>query len=243
MSTTASLGSPVSRESALRIAMAARTLPGVEIAAFVHALGNRLGLPVTDDKLARVTVADLKAMLQGDEIVDPGVDGASLKAAVRYLWGEGLADDAPTPDADAPGDEGALRVAVASNSGEQLDGHFGSCNRFLVYRVAEDAIHLVAVRSTLSTDAEEDRNTARAALIGDCHLVYVQSVGGPAAAKLVRAGIHPVKLPAGGPAREAVARLQQSLQRPPPWLAKVLGREATSLARFVPEDEDEEANP
>lgn len=233
MNKPASLGSPVSRDSALRIAMAARALPGVEVAAFVHALGNRLGLPVTDDKLARVTVEDLKAMLQGDEIVDPGVDRASLKAAVRYLWGEGLADDAPAPETDVPEGDGALRVAVASNTGEQLDGHFGSCSRFLVYRVAEDAVHLVAVRATREADGEEDRNVARAALIGDCHLVYVQSVGGPAAAKLVRAGVHPVKLPGGGPAREAVARLQQSLRRPPPWLAKVLGREAASLARFA----------
>jgi len=238
MSTPISLGSPVSRESALRIAMAARALPNVEVAAFVHALGARLGLPVTDDKLARVTVADLKAMLQGDEIVDPGVDGAALKAAVRYLWGEGLADDAPTLDADAPAGEDALRVAVASNSGESLDGHFGSCNRFLVYRVSEDSLHLVAVRSTLAADGEDDRNAARAALIGDCHLVYVQSVGGPAAAKLVRAGIHPVKFPAGGAARDAIARLQSTLQRPPPWLAKVLGREAQTLARFASADEE-----
>lgn len=239
MNATAPNGSPVSRETALRIAMAARTLPGVNVAAFVHALGERLGLPVTDEKLARMTVADLKAMLQGDEIVDPGVEGSTLKTAVRYLWGDGLADDAPAPDADAPQGEGALTVAVASNSGEQLDGHFGSCNRFLIYRVAEDGIWLTGVRATLEADGAEDRNAARAELLVGCQLVYVQSVGGPAAAKVVRVGVHPVKFPAGGAAREVLKQLQSVLNSPPPWLARALGKEARSLARFVPAAEAE----
>ena len=233
MNATASLGSPVSREAALRLAMAARTLPGVEVAAFVHALGERLGLPVTDAKLAQMTVADLKTMLQGDDLVDPGVEGDALKAAVRYLWGEGLDAGAPLPEAGLPDGEGRLTVAVASNTGEQLDGHFGSCNRFLIYQVSQDAARLVAVRPTRAADAAEDRNVARAALIADCQLVYVQSIGGPAAAKVIRAGVHPVKFPAGGTAREAIARLQATLHRPPPWLAKVLGCEAESLARFA----------
>lgn len=232
MNATAPTGSPVSRETALRIAMAARALPGVNLAAFVHALGERLGLPVTDDKLARMTVADLKAMLQGDEIVDPGVDGSALKAAVRYLWGEGLADDAPVADPDIPQGEGALTVAVASNSGEQLDGHFGSCKRFLIYRVAEDGIWLAAVCTALQADGAEDRNAARAELLAGCQLVYVQSIGGPAAAKVVRAGVHPVKHPAGGAAREVLRPLQQVLGSPPPWLARALGRKAQSLERF-----------
>lgn len=239
MNTASPHGSPVTREAALRIAMAARSLPGVEIAAFVRALGDRLGLPVTDDKLSRVTVADLKTLLQGDEIVDPGVDSAALKAAVRYLWGEGLGDDVPTPDDGVPASEGALRVAVASNTKELLDGHFGSCNRFLIYQVAEDGIWLVDVRDTAATDEADDRNVARAALIADCHLAYMQSIGGPAAAKVVRAGIHPVKFPVGGEAREVLHQLQGTLKRPPPWLAKVLGREAPSLAQFTADEEAE----
>ena len=236
MNAFAPLGSPVSREAALRIAMAARTLPGVRIPDFVHSLGERLGLPVTDDKLARMTVEDLKAMLQGDEIVDPGVDREDLKAAVRYLWGEGLDADAPVPET-APVGAGWLKVAVASNTAEQLDGHFGSCARFLIYHVSENGIILSAVRPTRDADGAEDRNVARAALISDCHIVYVQSMGGPAAAKVVRAGVHPVKFPAGGTAREALARLQTTLVAPPPWLARILGKEATTLARFVTDPE------
>jgi hypothetical protein len=51
-------------------------------------------------------------------------------------------------------------------------------------------------------DAEfaEDKNLWRARLIGDCHVCYVVSIGGPAAAKVIRADIYPIKVPDGGPA-------------------------------------------
>lgn len=232
-------GSPITREAALRIAMSVRCLPGIETAAFVHALGERMGLPVTEDKLARVTVADLKALLQGDEIIEPDIEAAALKSAVRFLWGEGLDDGAPSPDSVLPDASGLLKVAVASNNNEQLDGHFGSCTRFLVYLVSEEAVALAEVRSAHEADQAEDRNAARANLIADCHLAYMQSIGGPAAAKLVRAGVHPVKYPSGGAARDVLAQLKGTLRHPPPWLAKVLGRGDGGLGRFVCDEEDE----
>lgn len=222
------------REVAQRIRMAVRTLPGVDAREFVMALTARLGEPITEEKLSRVTVGDLKAMLQGDEIVEPDVAREQIKAAVRCLWGEGTEDaDVPAAADYAEGDmRGSLRVAVASNNREDLDGHFGSCLRFLVYQVSRSEVRLIGVRPTLSSEDAQDRNVARARLIDDCHLVYVQSIGGPAAAKVVRAGVHPVKLRGGGPARATLARLQTSLASPPPWLAKIMGVEAASLARF-----------
>ena len=49
-------------------------------------------------------------------------------------------------------------------------------------------------------DLAEDKNLWRAQLIGDCHVAYVVSIGGPAAAKVIRADIYPIKVPDGGPA-------------------------------------------
>lgn len=127
---------------------------------------------------------------------------------------------------------GSILVACASNGGEMLDGHFGSCERFAVYRVSPTELSLVEERSTAAADEAEDRNVARARLIGDCQVIFLQSIGGPAAAKVVRAGIHPVKVAKAGPARETLARLQESLISPPPWLARVMGVPAASLAPF-----------
>jgi nitrogen fixation protein NifX len=60
---------------------------------------------------------------------------------VRYLWGEDVDDDEdlppvePTSRGEMPG---SLRVAVASNRADNLDGHFGSAPRFLIYQVGKD---------------------------------------------------------------------------------------------------------
>jgi nitrogen fixation protein NifX len=229
----------ITKGAALRIALAAKALAGVEPRAFTLKLAEKIGLPITEDKLAGLTVADLKLILTGEESVEPDADTAAIKLAVRYLWGDnGDASDVPRPEAYSDGElPGSLRVAVASNSADNLDGHFGSALRFLVYQVGKNAIKLVDVRPTLIADEAEDKNVARSELINDCQIVYVQSIGGPAAAKVVRAGVHPIKFPQTGPAHAALARLQAVLDAPPPWLAKILGVEASSLARFAEEEE------
>lgn len=230
----------ITKAAALRIAQAARVLADVNAGAFAAKLGDNLGLPITEEKLAKVTVADIKLILSGEETVDPDMDSASIKLAVRHLWGQAAdAEDLPPVAAYNEGDmPGSLRVAVASNTEENLDGHFGSCPRFLIYQVGRDEIRLVEIRSTSLTDEAEDKNVARANLIKDCQIVYVQSIGGPAAAKAVRANIHPVKAPEGGKASIALQRLQAVLDAPPPWLAKILGVEAKSLSRFADTEED-----
>jgi len=218
----------MTREAALRIGLAARELQVFSVTELVMALAEKLALPLTEDKLASQTVADLRAIV-------PGADQENLKRAVRLLWGEGVAgSELPPLDAYAAGDmPGSIRVACASNNDQQIDGHFGSCERFLIYQVAPTELRLVAVRPTLSADHEEDRNASRARLIADCQVVYVQSIGGPAAAKVVRAGAHPVKIPRPGLARDILLRLQATLLAPPPWLAKVMGVKAQSLEKFA----------
>ncbi|KAB2922305.1 MAG: dinitrogenase iron-molybdenum cofactor biosynthesis protein [Dechloromonas sp.] len=235
-----------SREAALRIALAARALNGLDVRALVGALIEKLDTPLTESKLGTLTVEDLRVILAGDfaeQGCHVGVEPEALKEAIRLLWGQGVVNsDFPAIEAYTDGDmPGSLRVAIAANRGENLDGHFGSCERFLVYQVSPTDIRLVDVRSTVEADGAEDRNAARSALINDCQIVYVQSIGGPAAAKVVRAGVHPVKKPGGGPAREALAELQQRLTCPPPWLAQIMGVPAASLARFEEELETGEA--
>lgn len=226
-----------SREAALRIALAARQLAGLDVRALVGALSEKLELPITEKKLASLTVEDLRVILAGDHADENcvvGVDAPALKAAVRILWGEDVAgSDLPQAEAYVDGEMlNSIRIAIASNRGENLDGHFGSCERFLVYQVSPTAIKLIAVRSGLDADVEEDRNAARAAVIADCQLLFVQSIGGPAAAKVVRRSIHPLKKPAGGAARQIIAEVQSRLTKPPPWLARIMGVPASTLAIY-----------
>jgi len=144
----------------------------------------------------------------------------------------------PQPLPYAEGDmPHSLRVAVASNTGEALDGHFGACTRFLIYQVSAAEARLIAVRPAGQSGAEGDRTDERADLIADCHVLYVVSIGGPAAAKVVRRGVHPLKTPLGGYAPELLDALRHVLAgTPPPWLAKVLGQ--TPAPRGWSDDED-----
>ena len=49
----------------------------------------------------------------------------------------------------------SLRIAIASDSGDALNGHFGSCLRFLVYQVSPTEIRLVDIRDTMDAEFAE----------------------------------------------------------------------------------------
>ncbi len=221
---------PLTREAALRIALAARTLPNIDLADLVTVLRARLGDQLDGEVLRQITVTHLKTGISGltggeEDGEDIGIGLAEMKTAVRILWGDtGQDENLPTPEPYVEGDlPGSLRIAIASDKGNALNGHFGSCLRYLVYQVSPTASRLVDVRDALEADFAEDRNGFRVQLIKDCQVLYVVSIGGPAAAKVIRGDIFPIKHPDGGEAAEIVAHFQQAMQSPPPWLLKVLG--------------------
>ena len=233
---------PIEREAALRIGLAAKVLPGVDTRRLLSALVDKIGEPLTEKRLCKITVTDLKTGLSS---LDGEVDGEDtaigmelLKLAVRYLWGEEtgipyLPEQVAYSDGDMPE---SIRVAMASNAGEYLDGHFGSCPHFLIYQVSTKEIRLIDIRMTHGATSAEDRNGFRADLCKDCHVMYVQSIGGPAAAKVVRTGIYPMKVPQGGKAPEVLANLQTVMaDKPPPWLAKILGVPAERRTKYAAE--------
>jgi nitrogen fixation protein NifX len=220
----------ITREAALRVALAARALPNASLPQLIEVLQKRLGERLDGDILRTFTVTDLKTgfgSLDGEEDgEDIGIGLEAMKLAVRILWGDAESDDGlPEPEAYQEGDiPDSLRVAIASDVGMTLSGHFGSCLRFLVYQVSANDSRLIGIRPALEADYAEDKNAFRAQIIGDCHVVYVVSVGGPAAAKIIRANIYPIKRPEGGTAQEVIAQFQKAMRdSPPPWMLKILG--------------------
>ncbi|MBB3103889.1 nitrogen fixation protein NifX [Azomonas macrocytogenes] len=231
----------MSRDTALRIALAARALPDTSVGQLLEILHQQINGPLTEKSLQDVTVTDLKIGLAGSEEDVDMLDTpmSALKDAVRILWGETMADDLPRPVKLDSIPEGSIRVAVASNNGECLDGHFGSCLRFLVYQVSAKEKTLVDIRSTLDADSSDDKNAWRVDQIADCQVLFVVSIGGPAAAKVVKAGIHPLKKVKGGMAADVIAELQQVMDgAPPPWLAKMLGVSVEKRVRFSLSDDE-----
>ncbi|MBD9360617.1 dinitrogenase iron-molybdenum cofactor biosynthesis protein [Methylomonas fluvii] len=229
----------LSRELALRIALASRILPGVDVPKLIGVLHEKVGSPLDDEKLKSITVTNLKTgigSLDGEEDgEDIGIGLENIKLAVRYLWGEededeGLPEIMPYKEGDIPE---SIRVAIASNSGQLLNGHFGSCIRFLVYQLSRSDMRLIDIRSTVEADSADDRNLFRANMIKDCHVLFVQSIGGPAAAKVIRADIYPIKEPDVIDAVEKLTEFQKVFDAAPPWMAKALGKSAEERKRFA----------
>lgn len=138
--------------------------------------------------------------------------------------------DPPAAEGPAPG-ETPLRVAIASNDLEMLDAHFGSARKVVIYDVWRSGARFVAVHE-FSTATEqkgrhdeiEDRIGPKVEALAGCALVFALAVGGPTAARLVRAGTHPVKRREPEPISAVIRQVQVMLAgNPPPFLRKILG--------------------
>jgi nitrogen fixation protein NifX len=225
----------LSRDMALRIGLAARALPDTNAQRLLHVLTTELGLPLTEEKLASLNLKTLKAAADG-EFSD--IEESLLKKAVHTLKHEvketsetNLPTISPYEEDEMPG---SIRIAFASEDGLNVDGHFGSCSQFLIYQVSANLQRLIDIRvSSDTSEFQEDKNFARALMLKDCQVLYIASVGGPAAAKIVKLGIHPIKLKETESIASVLAQLKLVLGgTPPPWLAKVMGIEADQRVRF-----------
>lgn len=127
----------------------------------------------------------------------------------------------------------AIRVAIATNDHRFLDAHFGSAASFAVFEVSAENWRFVEMITFDDVTAEAgehpdgvDRITPKVDALKGNALLFVLAIGGPSAAKVVRAGIHPVKLKEPEPLGAVVLRVQRMLNgKPPPWLRKALGEQ------------------
>jgi nitrogen fixation protein NifX len=225
----------LSRELALRIGLAARALPDTDAKTLFKVLINCVGLPITEDKLDGLNLKTFRSAQDGEF---NGLDDVTLKAALHILKHQVEVDEILKPkildfrEGDMPG---SVRIAVASDDNINVNGHFGSCTQFIIYQVSADEIRLINIRETAIPAglAVDDKNVFRAELIQDCQVLYLTSVGGPAAAKIVRLGIHPIKLPSAESINEVLGQLQGVIAgTPPPWLAKAMGIDSADRFRF-----------
>jgi nitrogen fixation protein NifX len=132
-----------------------------------------------------------------------------------------------------------LRIAIATRDGHSLNAHFGSADKFVVYDVSADAHAFVKTLEMTNVNDEsgdhrpesEDKNAKKIAALAGCHIVFVLAIGGPVATKVIRAGIHPIKLAEAEPIDSVLSKVQGFLTAdPPPWLRKVLAATTRSSA-------------
>jgi nitrogen fixation protein NifX len=137
-----------------------------------------------------------------------------------------------------------LRIAIASSDAKSLDAHFNSAATFMVYEVTPGSSRLLEAialgdRSDESGnhDAGEDRLGPKVAAIAGCNLLFVQAIGAGAAAKVVRAGIHPIKVSTPEPVETVIKKVQGMMASPPPWLRKALESKERKSMQFLDEED------
>ncbi len=134
------------------------------------------------------------------------------------------------PGAPAPG-ETPLRIVVATNDLVHLNAHFGSAKNFAIYDVWKTGSSFVEACGFNNVTAEkgkhddqDDKITPKVEALRGCALLFALAIGGPSAAKIVKAGVHPIKRKDPEPIEDVLAQVQTMLQgTPPPFLRKILG--------------------
>lgn len=222
------MSAPISEPVALRLALAAKALPQWGLDDFVALLVEQAGSPLTEKKLRGISPKQFRTLFVG-HMDEP--DRVQLAQAHAILTGDDIAAMEAPDVPDLPSLVGPkIRVAVTSNNQEQLDGHFGSCLRILVYEVSAEAQQLVEVRPVTCTESGDARTVFMLGLIRDCEILATMSIGGPAAARVVNADVHPLKHAGPSHSGDLLERISIALaNKPAPWLQKVLDSQ-TSIA-------------
>lgn len=138
-----------------------------------------------------------------------------------------------------------LRIAIATEDMKSLNAHFGSARRFAIYDVTPTESRFVEAVSFTDVSNEsgahqrdgDDKIGPKVEALTECHLLFVLAIGGPAAARVVNAHIHPVKLPKPETIENIVGRVQSMMTgNPPPWLRKVMSAQNERSMDFLDEE-------
>ncbi len=139
-----------------------------------------------------------------------------------------------------------MRVAFATQDRQTVDAHFASARTFMFYDVGPDGhTFLEAVQFDNVSNEEgqhqedgDDRLASKIKALEGSALLFVRAIGGPAAARVVRARVHPIKLPGDETIAAVIDKVRGMLKsNPPPWLRKVIRDSESGPDRFIDDEE------
>ena len=133
-----------------------------------------------------------------------------------------------------------MKIAFATQDLQRVDAHFGWAKNLSIYEVTAEGHQFLVTHEfggKLEEDGDEDKLAPKLELIKDCAILYVAAIGGSAAARVVAAKIHPIKVPAPESIEEILVKLQDVLKgTPPPWLRKALLKGQERVVDFEEEE-------
>ena len=148
----------------------------------------------------------------------------------------------PVPEETRP-----VKVALATHDMATVNAHFAGARTLAIYDVTPygwslvEAVQFDEATAEDGSGHEDDRVGPRLAALEGCALLFVKAIGGPAAARVVNARVHPIKVQEDEPLDRVLERVRGMLDgTPPPWLRKAMGA-AGGRPSFL--DDDGEGTP
>ena len=132
-----------------------------------------------------------------------------------------------------------MKVAFATTRGTTVDEHFGRASTFSIWDVTPSGPVFVELRKVADGDLDtdvvvtrgmgslhDDAIASKIEKLADVRIVYFTEIGGPSAAKLVRAGIMPLRADERDSIEQTALRLAETIRdRPAPWMRRALAAE------------------
>lgn len=130
--------------------------------------------------------------------------------------------------------ENAMKVAFASKDMETINAHFGGAKEFVIYDLSKDGFSLSGVIKTDTSNLNgDDKTDFKVKALNGINIMYCESIGGTAAAKVIRGGINPMKVQEPRKIEDVLKELVTMINgNPPPWVKKIMNIQTESDPRL-----------
>lgn len=122
-----------------------------------------------------------------------------------------------------------IKVAFATNDNENIDAHFGSAQKFIVYNIGLQGCEVdkfIHTKEQKSKDGDKTANIVTA--LHGVDIVYFLDIGPVAAAKVINNKIFPIKYKEIVSIESELEKLKSMLStNPPPFIKKIVSSKAS----------------
>ncbi|MHB8232418.1 MAG: nitrogen fixation protein NifX [bacterium] len=119
-----------------------------------------------------------------------------------------------------------MKVGFATTDNILINDHFGWAKNFAVYEINREGFRFLENRRFEEEIEESEKIDRKIDGLKDIKIIFVESIGGTAAARVVKSGIHPVKSKPDDKIEDVMRNLKGVLTKnPPPWLKKIIIKE------------------
>ena len=130
-----------------------------------------------------------------------------------------------------------MKVGFATNDNILINDHFGWAKNFAIYEINTDGFKFLENRCFEEELEEFNKIDKKIEKLRDVKIIFIESIGGTAAARVVKSGIYPI-VKKGNGAKPVSLRIEDVMEElrdvlsknPPPWLKKIILKENGQVA-------------